>query len=413
LVGMNNRLVDLKSKGVYALVILFTVSTTYFIENFLRSAPSALTPILIEELGITHGTMGLVISTYFFIYGVMQIPSGILSDRLGSKKTIILFTILSILGVFLFWVSRFLELLIIAQFLIGIGCSVFYINAVIIVSAWFPTEKQATAVGVLSASSGFGNFISYLGFPLSIELLGGWRKLYLMMSIILVINWIMNIILIEDGARGQVTKRYDGADIFGSIRSTLADKRLLPYLIGYILASLSWVFLTWMPQYLVEARGFTYIQAGQVASLANIGGIPGCIVIGAISDKLKKRRTPIIAFSAAYAFLLFLFLYMPSYLPTYVFAVIAFLISFSISFWVLFFSVIPEILPPEKAGIGLGLINGLGTIGFSLITPLYGGLIDATQNYLISNLLLLVGAVLMTFIFVIWIEETYVTNNNR
>ncbi|MFP3951507.1 MAG: MFS transporter, partial [Candidatus Bathyarchaeia archaeon] len=165
--------------------------------------------------------------------------------------------------------------------------------------------------------------------------------------------------------------------------------------------------------YLVEARGFTYVQAGQVASVANIGGIPGCIAIGALSDKLEQRRTPIIAFSATYTFLLFMFLFMPTYFPIHIFAVIAFLISFSISFWVLFFSIIPEILPLEKAGIGLGLVNGLGTIGFSLVTPLYGGLVDVTQTYLSSNLLLLGGAVLMTLIFVVLIEETYITNDNK
>jgi len=181
----------------YALILLTTICVTYFVENFLRSAAGALTPLLIEELNISHGAMGMLISAYFFIYGVMQVPSGILSDRLGARKTILYFTVLTIVGIFLFWWSKSYEFLFVAQFLIGIGCSTFYINAVKLVSAWFPANRKATAIGILSASSGLGNFISYIGFPVAVERLGGWRTLYLWMSILLVINWVMNIFLLK------------------------------------------------------------------------------------------------------------------------------------------------------------------------------------------------------------------------
>ena len=84
----------------YAYVLLVTICVTYFVENFLRSAAGALTPILIKELGISHGSMGLLISAFFFVYGVMQIPSGILSDALGARRTIVGFTALTAAGSF-------------------------------------------------------------------------------------------------------------------------------------------------------------------------------------------------------------------------------------------------------------------------------------------------------------------------
>lgn len=119
----------------------------------------------------------MLISAYFFVYGLMQVPSGILSDSLGAKKTIIFSTMITIIGTFLFWTSNTYTLLFMAQFLVGIGGSTFYINAIKLVSAWFPTEKKATAIGVLSASSGLGNTLSYMGFPIAVASLGGWRTL--------------------------------------------------------------------------------------------------------------------------------------------------------------------------------------------------------------------------------------------
>jgi MFS family permease len=128
--------------GRWGLLILAAVSLTYFTENFLRSAPSALTPILMDDLGLTYAMAGLLISSYFFVYAMMQLPVGILSDRLGPRRTIIGFTVFTVLGALLFYIASGVELLLAGQLLMGLGSSVFYINAVQIVSRWFPQAGQ-------------------------------------------------------------------------------------------------------------------------------------------------------------------------------------------------------------------------------------------------------------------------------
>ena len=251
------------SERRYAAVLLATICITYFVENFLRSAAGALTPILIVELGISHGSMGLLISAFFFVYGVMQIPSGILSDALGARKTILGFTALTVAGVFLFWLSRSYSLLGAAQLMVGVGCSVFYINAVKLISTWFPAERKATAIGVLSAASGLGNFVAYMGFPLAVEYFGDWRPLYLGMSVLLVANWAMNFRVLRGNGSTQVDGPHTrGQPILKTLLATVTDVRLLPFIAGYVLASFSWVFLSWMPQYLIDVKGFTYVDAG-------------------------------------------------------------------------------------------------------------------------------------------------------
>jgi MFS family permease len=142
--------------------------------------------------------MGLLITGYFLIYGVMQLPAGVLADILGPRKSILWFTALTCLGSLLFWLSYRYELLLAAQVIIGVGTSVFYVNAVTLVIRWFPPEKKATAIGVLSASMGIGGFASYMGFPLSISLWGSWRLLYLGMLVVLLANWVINILILRD-----------------------------------------------------------------------------------------------------------------------------------------------------------------------------------------------------------------------
>jgi len=398
----------MEKKSYYPLILLTTICITYFVENFLRSAAGALTPILIEELAISHGAMGILISVYFFVYGVMQVPSGILSDRLGARKTILVFTMLTMVGIFLFWTSTSYNMLFVAQFIVGIGCSTFYINAVKLVSTWFPANQKATAIGVLSASSGLGNTVSYLGFPIAVASLGGWRTLYLWMSLILVANWVMNIFLLKDNDSLLVNApSREKPAILKSIIVTIKDRRLWPFLLGYVMSSMAWVFMNWITQFLIDTRGFTYLQVGQIASAGTIAGIPGCILVAAISDRLRKRKTTLIGFSILFTVLLVAIVNLPSSMGVLVFSGLNFLLNFAASYWVLYFSMIPETLPPNKAAVGLGIVNGIGTIGFSLITPIYGGLVDLTGAYTISNLMIQVGAAVMPFIFYFFITECY------
>ena len=136
----------LDKQGRLALTILAAVCLTYFVENFLRSAASALTPVLIVELGISRGAMGVLITGYFLIYGLIQLPSGVLTDLLGPRKSILWFTALTCVGGALFWLSYRYEMLLVAQKIMGVGTSVFYINSVTVITRWFPPERKATAI---------------------------------------------------------------------------------------------------------------------------------------------------------------------------------------------------------------------------------------------------------------------------
>jgi predicted MFS family arabinose efflux permease len=366
-----------------------------------------LTPLLIEELGISHAAMGVLISAYFFVYGVMQVPSGILSEALGARRTIIWFTTLTVIGVFLFWLSRSYTLLFIAQFLVGVGSSVFYINAVRLVSASFPVDKKATAIGVLSAASGLGMFVTYMGFPIAVELFGGWRILYLTVCIILLVSWILNFIVIKPHINTNNIGNEGSTALIPLIQSTLKDKRIYPYLLGFILSSSGWVLLNWTPQFLTDVRGFSYLQIGQITSIGTIAGIPGCIIVAAVSDRLRKRKLPLLGFSTLFILSIVVFVNLPASFPVYVFSFVNFMIGFAGSFWVLYFSMIPEVLPPNKAAIGLGLVNGIGTIGFSVMAPIYGAIVDITGSYTVSNLVIQGSVLLLPFVFHLFMKESY------
>jgi predicted MFS family arabinose efflux permease len=401
-------LVDVGDRRRYASVILAVVILTYFTENFLRSAPSALSPILIEELKLSYGMAGVLFSSYFFLYALMQVPSGILSGVLGPRRTIVTFTMITVAGTLLFYVSHDFWPLILAQLLIGFGSSVFYINAVRLTSEWFPRENRVSALGLLSAATGLGNFASYIGFPLAITLIGGWRPLYLYSGILMIVAFVANVLFLRENPEAESNNHEkSGAPLMSLIKMTFMDRRIYPFVAGFVLMSFTWVLMTWIPQFLFDTRGLSYIDAGVISSVGNIMSIPGCILIAVISDRLRKRKLPLVVFSGLTALLVALLLFTNAGTPVIVYAALVGGLGFCQSIWVLFFPMIGETLPHETSGIAQGLVNGIGTLGFSFISPLYGALVDVTGGYSPSNTVVLGISVLTTLMFTFFTSETY------
>jgi MFS family permease len=390
-----------------ALTILAAVCLTYFVENFLRSAASALTPVLITELGISRASMGLLITGYFLIYGIMQLPAGVLADILGPRKSILWFTGLTCIGCALFWLSFRYELLFAAQVIMGIGTSVFYINAVTVIIRWFPPERKATAIGVLSAASGVGGFASYMGFPLAQTILGSWRSLYLVALILLVANWGLNIFVLKDGPTPITHVKREPRNIVAAFKETLSDKRFAPMIFTYTLLGFNYVLLSWGAQFLIESKGLTYVEAGMVTSLGTVAGFLGCLSMGVISDRLRKRRTPIIAFFALFMLALAGIVLIPAGFGVAIYAGLWILMGISNSVWVIYFSMVGEVLPARKASIGLGLLNGTNIVFSSMMTPLYGSLVDQTGSFFIPGMISIGVAAVTFFVLIRYTRETY------
>jgi MFS family permease len=389
------------------MLILATLSVAYFVENFLRTSASALSPILIKELGISLGEMGLLITAFYLIYGIMQFPSGVLSDVLGPRKVILWFTVLTCAGSLLFWLSNRYELIFLAQFIMGIGASVFFINAVTTVSRWFPPERKATAIGILSASSGIGAFLCYMGFPLAETYLGNWRILYAVVIVILFLNWGTNFLYLKDSPPEYVPPRSSSSNILESFKETLGDRRFFTIFIVYALLAFSNVLNNWINPFLINVKGLTYVEAGVVSSLGTIAGFVGCIAIGMLSDRLRSRRRPVLLFAGANVILFALMIFAPSGLNFSVYAAIWGGMCLCGSIWVIFFSMGGEILPARKAGIGLGLMNGLSVILGSLLAPIYGGLVDLTGSYFTPNIISLGLSGVTVIVIFVFAKETY------
>lgn len=85
-----------------------------------------------------------------------------------------------------------------------------------------------------------------------------------------------------------------------TVKGLFTSKNILGDCVAYfMMVSVLYGLLTWIPLYLVKEKGFTFMSMGLVASMPCIGGFIGAIFGGYVSDKwLGRRRKPTMMFTA-------------------------------------------------------------------------------------------------------------------
>ena len=95
-------------KGDYSvrnLAAWLLVATAYAVAFFQRMAPQSINNELINAFNLTPTGVAVIASGYYWGYTIMQLPAGPLVDRFGLRRMILISTLISALGSFLFSVS--------------------------------------------------------------------------------------------------------------------------------------------------------------------------------------------------------------------------------------------------------------------------------------------------------------------
>ncbi|WP_298311516.1 MFS transporter, partial [Propionivibrio sp.] len=103
---------------------LVIVLAAYVISFFQRFAPAGIAQDLAKSFQTTASSLGVLAATYFYVYTVMQVPTGIFVDTFGPRRILLLGSIVGAAGSLLFGMASTLEMALIGRTLIGLGVSV-------------------------------------------------------------------------------------------------------------------------------------------------------------------------------------------------------------------------------------------------------------------------------------------------
>lgn len=300
-------------KRFNVLVMIFmSVVINYLDRSNISIAASALK----ADLGLSTVQMGYVFSAFSFTYAILQIPGGMVVDRVSPKLLypFILF----------FWsvatlVQGFLKSFvgfIFTRASIGIFEAPSYPMNNRIVSAWFPEKERATAIAVYTSGQFIGlAFLSPL--LVIIQTYLGWRGLFITSGVIGIVWALVWYFFYESPQKykgvnqaeldhiatgGGIVNQSDSTQAakpfdWSSIKLPFLYKKLWGLYIGqFCLGTLFIFFLTWFPTYLVEYRGLSFMKTGWLASIPFLAAFFGVLLSGFLSDfMVKKGYSPEIA----------------------------------------------------------------------------------------------------------------------
>jgi ACS family glucarate transporter-like MFS transporter len=282
--------------GVLGLTLVITA-----ISYLDRVCISMTAPFMQKDLGFDPRQQGIIFSAFTFAYAVCEIPAGWLADRFGPRLMLTRVVLWwSLMTALTGWAGGLASLVCI-RFLFGMGEAGAFPGISRVFSRWLPENRRGNAFGIALMTALLGGAITQ---KVTATLLdrwhGQWRSIFFLYStagFAWAVAWYW---WFRDDPRKHPAVNESEVRLIGVEApavhppvpwSRLLRSRSLLLLCGmYFGVIYGWYFfLTWMPSYLLKARGFDLNTTGWLAMLPLLCMAAGVAVAGWVSDYLIVR----------------------------------------------------------------------------------------------------------------------------
>ncbi|MEX3960097.1 MFS transporter [Trinickia sp. EG282A] len=399
-----------------------------------RTVLSAAAPRIQSEFHLSAVEMGVVMSAFFWSYALLQLPAGMLADRFGQKK---------VLGFAVLWwslataatgIASGFRSLVALRVALGIGEAGAYPSNAGIATRWFPRQERARVAGIFDSGSKLGGAVAL---PLIAAMLAAfdWKLTFVLtglLGIVWLAVWLITFTDSPADNKGvdadELAHIESGRNALSAWRAAPSDwRRLLAHrniwamCIGFFMINYnSYFFITWLPTYLVKARGLTLMEMGWVASLPLLASIVVEVAAGWASDRVYASGR--LSLTATRKLFLVIGLVMASsiglaaYAHSAVVAVLLLIVAKSgttvaaSQVWAL-----PgDVAPPNAVSMVAGLQNMVSNLG-GVIGPIVTGAIVAATGSFVSALVVssgLIGIAILNYLFLLGRVEPIQTSGH-
>ncbi|MCU0709661.1 MAG: MFS transporter [Pirellula sp.] len=284
--------------GRYQVLTLICVSAAIaYIQRAALSVPAAeiARDLRFDDLA---RDMGWIQSAWYFSYAMMQIPGGWFADRVGSRRSLMIFCIAWSVATFLSaFASGFYSLLWMWS-LMGAAQAGAFPSAAKALGRIFPETERARATGLLAAGMTIGGALAPILAGLILEALSPWaiaigvdRWRILLASYSLPgIAWTIFFLAVVSA------RKLPDTDSHSAPRAPIQWSRMFRSMPMILLCSQQFFraagmvfFMTWFPTFLQKTRDVSLLGSGVLTTVAGVGGVIGSLTGGFFSDWLLKK----------------------------------------------------------------------------------------------------------------------------
>jgi MFS family permease len=359
--------------------MLAVVAGAYVLSFFHRFAPAGIAQDLAVSFQTTAASLGVLAATYFYVYTIMQVPTGILVDTLGPRRILLIGAIIACVGSILFGLAPSMNVALIGRTLVGLGVSVTFIAMLKIIAVWFDEKHFATLTGLCMLVGNLGSVLA--GVPLSLTAQAvGWRSVFVVAGVISLLLGIACWIWVRDRKDGGSTAhrpKFDRTVILGGLMQVLRNRATWPAALANTgIAGAFFAFAgLWATPYLMQVHGLSRDVAAGHLSLWFGGFAVGCFFLGTLSDRIGRRKPVLVVTTNIFAALWLIWLSgaaMPLWLSYSLFA----LMGLCTAGFSLTWACAKEVNPPLLSGMSTSVANMGGFLAGALLQPIFGWVMD-------------------------------------
>ena len=405
---MAQEALKIKTYRIKLIMVLFVCMVIMGLD---RSSVSVAAPIMMEELGIAPSQMGLLLSAFFWTYTLCNIPAGRLADRFGAKKVLAgAAAIWSIASALTGCMSNLIGLMA-ARMGVGVGEAGVFPTMAKIAAEQFPGRERATATGCYLAGARLGYALTpvVIGFLIAQF---NWRLAFIITgvgSLLFCMFWFFW----YDEQEGRVFAKSVDAEIELEKQAVpwlklLTNRNILGLFVAKFGANyLYFMFLTWIPSYLVMERGFSILEMGFYASLPFIVAFITQPLTGFISDFIIRRgfsktlaRKGVLVIAQALSATIIAVAFVDD--PMIAILILTVNIAAASTIGGMMQTMASEIAPFGMAATVTGAMNTVGAIAGVLAPTLTGIIVEMTGSFqmalLVAGGLIVLAAVIILFV---------------
>ena len=362
-----------------AVRMLAVLCAAFMASQFFRVSNAVIAPELMRTLSISSEAMGAITGAYFLAFGIMQIPTGMLLDRFGPRRTMSGLFVIAACGSAVFATAEGAFGLAVARALIGVGCAAGLMGILVTIARWYPPERFARLSSTVYVVGGAGVLFATTPLAAAADTIG-WRGAFWAMALITLGLAVMLFAMVRDAPPGKVI---DGAnetfrEMLAGVRAAGANRQLLHVCAiqfvnyGTILAIVG----LWAGPYLNDIHGMQGVLRGNVLFVINLAMLAGVLGYGALERRLRSRKRAIAGGSVASAAILVVLAVWPDIGP---WPAVGLLVAFTLTsaHIMLNHAHARAVLPDHLVGRGLTLQNVAVFFGVTAMQSATGFIVGA------------------------------------
>ncbi len=277
----------------YRWLVLILISLAMFGNYYIYDAISPLADVLVTQLHFTDSDIGLLQGIYSLPNIIMVLIGGFIIDRLGTKKSTLIFAVLCLLGAVITVSSGTLFVMATGRLVFGLGAESLIVAVTTAIAKWFKGKELSFAFGINLTIARLGSFAALNSPSWASKYYEHWQAA-LMISVVFGVVCVAGAILywiLESNAE----KKYQMSNAGSTDKVVFSDIFKFGVSYWYIVAlcitfySAIFPFQTFAVKFFMEAHGTSRELGGFLSSMLTLFAMVATPLFGLMVDKIGKR----------------------------------------------------------------------------------------------------------------------------